>query len=144
LTLPRTRSPTPTTHIGAAHRAWWAIEELGHGDKLDYIHIELGAEKPAWYAAKVNPFGTVPAVYDHGRPVLESLIVAEYFNDKFATPENSLLPADPLDRAAVRLLAARWGDKCTGKLYALLNNTDLSKADELEDAARSYVSRTPQ
>jgi glutathione S-transferase len=103
------------------------------------VHIELGPSKPAWYAQKVNQFGTVPALFDNGHPVFESLIVAEYFQEKYATAETSILPTDPLERATIRLLVARWGDKCVRPLYSLLSNTDLSKADELEDAARAYV-----
>jgi len=127
-----------------AHRAWWTIEELGIGEKIDYIHVELGPSKPAWYVEKVNPFGTVPALFDGGRPVFESLIVAEFLSEKFANADNSLLPADLLDRATVRLLIARWGDKCTRPLYGLLSNTDISKADELEDAVRAALTSFEQ
>ncbi len=58
-----------------------------------YIHVDLGEDKPAWYAAAVNPeFGTVPCVYDGGRPVFESPIVLEYLEDKFPHTGTPLLP----------------------------------------------------
>ena len=48
-----------------AHRAWWASNELSV--PLDYIHIQLGNEKPSWYTDQVNPSGTVPCIYDEGQ-----------------------------------------------------------------------------
>eukprot|EP00128_Syssomonas_multiformis_P015466 Colp12_sorted_trinity150504_noHs@10922 len=112
-----------------AHRAWWTVEEKGV--KFDYIHIELGDNKPAWYQAEVNPYGTVPCIYHDGKAVFESLIVAEYIEESFKGQGSDVLPADPKLRADVRLVIAKFGDKVTGKLYGLLSNKDPSKHDEL-------------
>ena len=53
---------------------------------------------------KINPLGRVPTlVLDDGRALPESEVICEYLEDAFPVP--ALLPADPWDRAQVRLLA---------------------------------------
>lgn len=122
-----------------------------------YIHVELGDDKPAWYKDKVNPNGTVPAVYDAGKPVLESNVVAEYFEEKFPGSGTSLMPSDVVDRAAVRLFCAcvplaPWPQLCSSRdsrvfcrqfspapLYALLTCVDESKRAETEAATKAAL-----
>ena len=53
---------------------------------------------------KINPIGRVPTlVLDDGRALPESEVICEYLEDAF--PEPSLRPADPLERARMRLLS---------------------------------------
>jgi len=53
---------------------------------------------------KVNPIGRVPTlVLDDGRALPESEVICEYLEDAY--PEPSLRPADPWDRAQMRLLS---------------------------------------
>eukprot|EP00730_Choanoeca_flexa_P013888 TRINITY_DN5838_c0_g1_i2.p1 TRINITY_DN5838_c0_g1~~TRINITY_DN5838_c0_g1_i2.p1 ORF type:complete len:302 (+),score=70.26 TRINITY_DN5838_c0_g1_i2:39-908(+) len=130
-----------TTYFGNrvcpfANRAWIAASETGFDKDMEYVHIELGDEKPAWYQAHVNPFGTVPCLFVDGKPVYESNIVAEYINEKKG---GTLMPSDPERRADVRLLIARYGEKCVGPLYQLLRNRDPSKNDSMiEDLRTRY------
>merc|ERR1711871_683650 len=92
-----------------AHRVWWAARErgikLGDPDqvllegvegspskrsrRVEYLHIDLpppgpqeANTKPAWYQAAVNPAGSVPCLYDGGEAVFESLVIAEYLDEK--------------------------------------------------------------
>lgn len=52
----------------------------------------------------VNPIGRIPALQlDDGRVLPESEVICEYLEDAY--PEPPLRPADPMDRARVRLLA---------------------------------------
>ena len=50
---------------------------------------------------KINPKGVVPALDHHGRIIIESSLICEYLDDIF--PEPSMVPADPFDRARMRL-----------------------------------------
>lgn len=50
---------------------------------------------------KLNPNGVVPTLIDDGKPVYNSFVITEYIEDLF--PENPLRPADPRDRATMRL-----------------------------------------
>lgn len=50
---------------------------------------------------KLNPKGYVPTIIHNGKAIRESSLICEYLNDAF--PEPPLAPADPADRAAMRL-----------------------------------------
>jgi glutathione S-transferase len=52
-----------------------------------------------WYL-KLNPNGVVPTLLHDGRVVIESSAILQYLDEVF--PEPRLMPADPIDRAAVR------------------------------------------
>eukprot|EP01147_Barroeca_monosierra_P001055 gene1055-4287_t len=103
-----------------AQRAWWTAKEVGFESKMDYIHIELGKDKPVWYKG-VNPFGTVPCLYVDGHRICESIIVAQYINE---VSEGKLMPHNPIKRADLQLLIQLWGDKIIGGLYTVLRTID--------------------
>jgi glutathione S-transferase len=58
---------------------------------------------------------------DDGTPLAESAVIMEFVEERY--PEPSLLPADPADRAAVRLLIFR-DDDLTSPYYALRRGED--------------------
>ncbi|THD75290.1 MAG: glutathione S-transferase family protein [Phenylobacterium sp.] len=75
------------------------------------IDVEI-VEPPGFHASteakgdylKVNPIGRVPTlVLDDGRALPESEVICEYLEDAY--PEPSLRPADPFERARMRLLS---------------------------------------
>ena len=75
------------------------------------IEVEI-VEPPGFHAStaakgdylKINPIGRVPTlVLDDGRALPESEVICEYLEDAF--PEPSLRPADPFERARMRLIS---------------------------------------
>jgi glutathione S-transferase len=75
------------------------------------LDVEI-VEPPGFHATtegkgdylRVNPIGRVPClVLDDGRALPESEVICEYLEDAF--PEPSLRPADPFERARMRLLS---------------------------------------
>jgi glutathione S-transferase len=50
----------------------------------------------------INPKGLVPAIEFHGKPLRESLVVAEFVEDTFPRAPR-LLPSDPFTRGRMRL-----------------------------------------
>ena len=65
--------------------------------------FHASAESKGDYLA-INPIGRVPTlVLDDGRALPESEVICEYLEDAY--PEPSLRPADPFDRARMRLLS---------------------------------------
>ncbi|HEX3888600.1 MAG TPA: glutathione S-transferase family protein [Phenylobacterium sp.] len=75
------------------------------------LDVEI-IEPPGFHASteakgdylKINPIGRVPTlVLDDGRALPESEVICEYLEDAF--PEPPLRPADPFDRARMRLLS---------------------------------------
>jgi glutathione S-transferase len=78
------------------------------------VEIDL-SDRPAWLYEK-NPAGRVPVIEeDGGRPLPESAVIMEFLEERY--PEPPLLPPDPADRAAVRLLIFR-DDELTDPYYA--------------------------
>jgi glutathione S-transferase len=61
---------------------------------------------------KLNPKGVVPTLVHDGRPVVESTLICEYLDAAF--PDPPLRPADPWERARMRL----WGKAVDEGLFA--------------------------
>jgi glutathione S-transferase len=99
------------------------------GIEVETVEIDL-SDRPAWLYEK-NPAGRVPVIEeDGGEPLPESTVIMEFLEERY--PEPALLPADPADRAAVRLLIFRDKD-LTDPYYALRRGED--GAAEQFDAA---------
>jgi len=70
---------------------------------------------------KLNPYRRVPVlVLDDGTPLPESEVIVQYLEERY--PQNSLLPAEPAERARVRLVAR------ASELYLFPSVVDLFKA----------------
>lgn len=72
-----------------------AFEETMHD-------IDTGTLAASEYG-RMNPQGSVPSLVDDGAPIVESLAILEYLDERY--PEPSLLPGDAAGRARVRGLA---------------------------------------
>jgi glutathione S-transferase len=85
------------------------------GIEFETVEIDL-SDRPDWLYEK-NPKGRVPVIEeDDGPPLAESACIMEFLEERY--PEPPLLPADPADRAAIRLLIFR-DDDLTDPYYAL-------------------------
>jgi len=80
-----------------------AEKEVPH----ETIAIDL-QDRPRWLFAKNPPAGRVPVLEEDGWVLPESAVIDEYLDERY--PEPPLLPADPAERAAVRLLIFRFDD----------------------------------
>jgi RNA polymerase-associated protein len=76
------------------------------GIAYEPVEIDLD-DRPAWIY-DLNPKGRVPVLDEDGFVLPESLVIMAYLDERY--PEPALLPADPADRAAVRLLCERFDD----------------------------------
>jgi glutathione S-transferase len=82
---------------------------------IEHVVVEIDlSDRPAWLYEK-NPAGRVPVLEEDGRPLPESLVIMEFLEERY--PEPALLPADPADRAFVRLQLKREED-LTDPYYA--------------------------
>ena len=93
------------------------LEEKGVG--FDVVEIDL-FDRPAWLYEK-NATGRVPVLEEDGRSLPESAVIMEFLEERY--PEPPLLPADPADRAAVRLLVFR-DQELTDPYYAFRRGED--------------------
>jgi glutathione S-transferase len=81
--------------------------------EVEVVEIDL-SDRPDWLYEK-NPKGRVPVIEEDGWVLPESAVIMEYLEERY--PEPPLLPPDPADRAAVRLLIFR-ADDLTDPYYA--------------------------
>lgn len=100
------------------------------GVEFEVVEIDLAA-RPAWLYEK-NPAGRVPVLEEDGRPLPESVVIMEFLDERY--PEPALLPADPADRAHVRLLICR-DDEFTDPYYAFRRGEGF---EELDTALRRF------
>jgi glutathione S-transferase len=84
------------------------------GIEFESVEIDL-SDRPDWFYVK-NPVGRVPVIEEDGWILPESAVIMEFLEERY--PEPALLPADPADRAAARLLIFRDSD-LTSPYYAL-------------------------
>jgi glutathione S-transferase len=99
------------------------------GIEPEVVEIDL-ADRPGWLYEK-NPAGRVPVVEEDGEcPLPESVVIMEFLEERY--PEPPLLPSDPADRAAVRLLIFR-DRELTGPYYALRRGEEGAR-EELDEA----------
>jgi glutathione S-transferase len=110
-----------------AARARIVLAEKG----IDFETVEIDlSDRPAWLYEK-NPAGRVPVIEeDGGDPLPESAVIMEFLEERY--PEPALLPSDPADRAAARLLIFRDHD-LTDPYYAVRRDEDGAR-DELDAA----------
>ena len=98
------------------------------GVELEVVGIDL-SNRPAWLYEK-NATGRVPVLEEEGRPLPESAVIMEFLEERY--PEPALLPPDPADRAAVRLLVFR-DHELTDPYYAFRRGEDGAR-EQLHDA----------
>lgn len=90
---------------------------------FEAIEIDL-ADRPSWLYEK-NATGRVPVLEEDGRPLPESEVIMEFLEERY--PEPPLLPADPADRAFVRVRIHR-ADELTDPYYALRRGEEGAEA----------------
>ena len=105
------------------------------------VTIDL-SDRPAWLIEHNPPHGRVPVLEEGGWVLPESAVIGEYLEERY--PEPPLLPADPGERAAARLLMFRF-DELGGPYYALRRG-EPGAASALEGALTAldaFVAATP-
>jgi glutathione S-transferase len=87
--------------------------------EFETVEIDL-SDRPAWLYEK-NSTGRVPVLEEDGFVLPESSVIMEFLDERY--PEPPLLPADPADRAPVRVWIFRHSD-FTAPYYALRRGED--------------------
>jgi glutathione S-transferase len=81
----------------------------------DTVTIDL-EDRPAWVIERNPPDGRVPILEEEGWLLPESVVIDEYLEERYADPP--LLPSDPGERAAARLLVFRFDETLGDPYYA--------------------------
>jgi glutathione S-transferase len=77
------------------------------GVPYETVTVDL-ANRPGWLVEHNPPHGRVPVLEEGGWVLAESAVIDEYLEERF--PEPPLLPLDPSERAAARLVVFRFDD----------------------------------
>ena len=73
---------------------------------VEYETVEIDlADRPDWIYEK-NPLGKVPILEEGAFVLPESEVIMEYLEERYPAP--ALMPADPAERALVRLVIDRF------------------------------------
>lgn len=91
---------------GAAYRTRIALNLKGLAYDQQGVDLRQGAQKSDAFLA-LNPQGMVPALEIEGAVLTQSPAILEWLEETHPSPP--LLPADPVDRAQVRAMAALVG-----------------------------------
>ena len=89
--------------------------------EYETVTIDLAAERPAWLYEK-NPLGKVPVLEEDAFVLPESVCIGEYLDERY--PDPPLMPADPGDRAIVRLMVERFDTNLGDAYYAFRRGED--------------------
>ena len=112
------------------------------GVEYEKVEIDL-SNRPEWIYEK-NPIGKVP-VFEEGPFILpESHLINEYLDERY--PDPALMPADPADRALVRLLVDRF-DLNLGDAYYSYRRGDEGGEERLAHCLsrlEGYAQRGPR
>jgi glutathione S-transferase len=81
----------------------------------DTVTIDL-SDRPAWLFQRNPPDGRVPILEEDGWLLPESAVIDEYLEERY--PEPPLLPDDPGERAAARLVIFRFDEALGDPYYA--------------------------
>jgi len=115
---------SPTSPFGA--RVAIALRAKG----IDYVDIglpETGLKSPEFLA--VNPVGKVPVLLtESGLAISESEVILDYLDTRFPTP--ALLPADPEDRARLKLVMRMTDTYVTAPIIRTFPHLDPSARNE--------------
>jgi glutathione S-transferase len=85
------------------------------GVPYDTVTIDL-ADRPDWVIERNPPDGRVPILEEDGWLLPESVVIDEYLEERY--PDPPLLPEDPGERAAARLLVFRFDETLGDPYYA--------------------------
>ncbi len=85
-------------------------------------------DRPAWLY-ELNPSGKVPVLEEDGFVLPESHLIMEYLDERY--PEPALLPADPAERALVRLAVDRFDERLGDDYYAYRRGEENGLAERL-------------
>ncbi len=87
-------------HTTCSRKARLCLREKGLTYTSHFLKLRnFEQHEPAYLA--LNPNGVVPTLIDDGEPIIESMLINEYIDEKY--PDPALRPASAIDRARMRV-----------------------------------------
>jgi RNA polymerase-associated protein len=97
--------------------------------------LELKFDEMPEEIIELNPFQTLPTLFDRGMVLYDLSVILEYLDERFPFPP--LLPVDPIEKAEKRLLLYRF-TRAEGCWYELVDSV-LNGNKKDADAARKTL-----
>lgn len=115
-----------------SHRCRFVLFEKGMDFEIRDVDLFSKPEE----ISTMNPYGQVPILVERDLILYESNIINEYIDERFPHPQ--LMPADPVDRARVRLFLLNFEKELF--LHVNILEQPTTKANEKEqNQARQHV-----
>ena len=129
-------NPASTTLYSAAQELEsHAVRFVMAHKSIDREVLELKFDEMPEEIIELNPFQTLPTLFDRGMVLYDLSVVLEYLDERFPFPP--LLPVDPIDKAEKRLLLYRF-TRAKGCWYELVD-TVLNGNKKEANAARKTL-----
>lgn len=134
----------PTLYIGNKNysswslRAWLLLREAG----IDFEEVRVPLDTPEFHERirEISPAGRVPVLHIHGRPVWDTLAIAETVAERW--PECSLWPADAATRAHARSVSAEMHSGFSALREAMpMNCRAMGRRVAMSDAVLADIGR---
>ncbi|KAK7356497.1 hypothetical protein VNO80_15770 [Phaseolus coccineus] len=109
-------------------RVVWTLKLKG----IAYENIEEDRYNKSVQLLEYNPvYKKTPVLVHNGKPLCESMLIVEYIDQIW--PHNSLLPADPYDRALARFWVNYTDDLFSAGVTFFRSNTDEERQKSIEN-----------
>ena len=96
--------------------------------------LELKFDEMPEEVLELNPFQTLPTLFDRGMVLYDLSVIMEYLDERFPFPP--LLPVDPIEKAEKRLLLYRF-TRAEGCWYELVNTILNGNKKDAEKARKT-------
>jgi glutathione S-transferase len=87
-------------HTTCSRKARLCLREKALPYRSHFLNLRAFEQHAPEYVA-LNPNGVVPTLIDDGQPIVDSMLINEYLDEKYPSP--SLRPATPLGKARMRV-----------------------------------------
>ena len=101
---------------------------------IDREVLELKFDEMPEEILELNPFQTLPTLFDRGMVLYDLSVIMEYLDERFPFPP--LLPVDPIEKAEKRLLLYRF-TRAEGCWYELVNTILNGNKKDAEKARKT-------
>ncbi|CAN1169291.1 Probable glutathione S-transferase [Linum perenne] len=116
-------------------RAVWALKLKG----IPYESIDEDLSNKSESLLSYNPVHKkVPVLLHNGRSISESLVIVEYIDETWSRNPPSLLPADPVQRAAGRFWAKFGDEKVLPSMWKAFTKEGKEHEEGLTETAENF------